>query len=271
MFSAYLASITDRAQTTQRAARRTVSEFDKWRQGRTIDLALLDAYRAKLHRSRKAASSCNTEQSHLATALRFLIRRKLVDLDGDPAEILKPMPVKRKVPTVLDREQIRALWAVDMPAHETVKALMILGCRHQEAQALTPASVRQDTLVIDGFKTHRERAFPLALTGWTRYLFDKLPLPVLTHRLWADIRKAAGLGCPLKALRSTAASYISSSGKLPPMVAAALLGHSVGVLQENYFVPVFGVEGDDVPTWLGLANNPVEPSTLDNESNLVVG
>jgi site-specific recombinase XerD len=101
MFSAYLSSITDRAQTTQRAARRVCHDFERWRQGRTIDLSLLDEYRAKLHRSRKAASSCNTDMSHLATALRFLIRRKLVELDGDPGEVLRPFKTMKRAPVVL--------------------------------------------------------------------------------------------------------------------------------------------------------------------------
>jgi hypothetical protein len=271
MFSAYLASITDRAQTTQRAARRVCHDFDRWRQGRTIDLALLDAYRAKLHRSHKAASSCNTDMSHLSTALRFLIRRKLVELYGDPGEVLKPFKVDRPVPMVLSPDELRRLWAVDMPGHQTVKALIVTAARAKEAEALTPASARAEGLIIQATKTSRARRIPWSLLSWTRYLFEDLPLPKLDYDSWNAIRKAAGLEYPLKALRSTTASYIASAGKLSPLKVARMCGHRVTTADQYYWDDLDGVEGDDVPSWLGLANNPVEPGTLDNESNLVVG
>jgi integrase len=187
--------------------------------------------------------------SHLSTALRFLIRRKLVELDGDPAEVLKPFKVMRKVPVALTKPQIQALWNT---GHEPARALLLLGCRKSELLALKPEDVRESGILIRGEKTHVERLVPHEILG------APITPPFEWNReAWSAAKEAAGSPwLKPKDCRSTAARYISSSGKVPPMIAAAILGHSLNVLQSRYFVPIYGLTGDTLFQWYGLQPTP---------------
>jgi integrase len=236
------------APNTARAARNAIKLFEQFRAGRDITPELLMAFRASLCESGRKASTATLILAHLSGHLR---REGMAIPPYQLRAACKPVPAMRHVPVVLTKAEIKRLWSACRGSNtgKAVRALLLLGARKAELLALTPDDVQQGHILIRGVKTHRERLFPKSLIGYP------IKPPFIWHPPhWTAIKEAAGMPkLKPKDLRATAASYISSSGKIAPMVAAALLGHSLSVLEGRYFVPVFEITGETVMEWYGLA------------------
>jgi integrase len=243
------------APNTLKSLKTAVLAFESWRGDRVITLPLLVEFHT--HHANRALKP-TTKNLHLTHVKAFL--RWCADAGIFPAvdvTRLPEFPVKKREPVVLSRAEVAALVAAckaaeDQRCANLILCLLYTGCRMHEAEGLTRHSIKQDGLLLDSGKTG-ERTFPWFLLGDARSLFDALPFK-WNRESWAAIRKASEIaGLLPKSLRSTAATYLISSGVASPRNCVFIMGHTLDVAEKNYWgAPVWGITGRTMPEFYGV-------------------
>jgi integrase len=252
----YIEAQTPRlAKNTLKSLKTAVLAFEAWRQDRPITLPLLTEWHTHLANRPLKPTTKNLLLTHTKAFVRWCSDAAIfpvVDVTRLPE-----FPVKKREPVVLSREEVASLIAAckvaeDQRCANLVLCLLYTGCRRHEAENLTRHSVRQDGLLINSGKTG-ERVFPWSLLGEARQIFDALPFK-WNRESWAAIRKASEIaGLLPKSLRSTAATYLISSGVASPRNCVFIMGHTLDVAEKNYWgAPVWGITGRTMPEFYGV-------------------
>lgn len=242
---------------TVKMTKRSIQTFLDWLGDRPLSVETLAGYRDHLGGRRLSPNTRNLELLRVGGMVRWM-RRRGADVPSleEIGQALKSFRADKEPPRVLSRDEIQALATACQGSDtgRTVLALLVSGLRYNELMKLTPANMTEHGIEVTGAnsKNRRGRVIPWFLIGKARPAFV---LPFKIDRLdWDGIRKASGLDIPLKALRSTWVTYCAYSGKLPLVAVAKLAGHTMKVCEENYLgAPIFGLTGESVPEWMGLA------------------
>lgn len=252
----YLAQHTDRARSTQQACKLYVGKFERFRAGREITPALLDAYRGHVaHDTTRQNSTKCLELYHVAPYVAWMARQGLAKIDrADIRAGLKPFKTDSRPPVVLPRETIRAIAqaALGNDRYRFALALLLTGCRREE---LATFKIVGDNLHIWGVKNRRERVIPSPLFGAAGWAFIAQGRFRYQPRAWDALRASVGLTAPLKAFRSTWVSHAWYRGLLTPTQVASIAGHTMAVCEASYVGPlILGLTGDTIPEWLGIGD-----------------
>ncbi len=160
---------------------------------------------------------------------------------------------------MLTREEIQRLARACLDHDQTGRTalwLLCSGMRHKEALALIDSHINEHGVTIPAInsKNHDGRVIPSLVLGTAVDLLQPLPLR-WNSTAWTKIREQADVRIPVKALRSTWVTYALSRGVLNPWQVCKLAGHSLHVSEQNYQgAPIFGLQGDTVPEWLGIVD-----------------
>lgn len=236
---------------------KSIADFEAWRDGRDLSASLLTDWRDHLGRKHLSPRTKNTELARVKAALNWMRKREQHGLDASAiGDVLTAFPVDREAPRVLSRDEIAKLANACKGSEtgRTVLALLVTGMRHEELMTLTPANLIEQGIEVRAAnsKNRQGRVIPWFLIGNARPLFQPLPFVYDKHH-WDKIRERSGVDVPLKAMRSTAATYLAFWGKLPLIAVAKVMGHTMDVLERNYLgAAMFDLKGDSMPEIMGV-------------------
>lgn len=244
-----------------------LQRFHIWRAGRMIDAALLLDYRRDLEQY-PAPSSRNR---HIQALLPWLYEQRLrgyvTMIEDDMRRALARFREPTLEPDVLTAGQVHALVNVALNAERDLARFVLLGlvtgARPGELVAIQGKHFNGEALSIWAPKTQRARRVPFkyssVLTTLAPLVRDRGKLMEFTGprgmprtRPWRKLCNAAGLGIiEPRIMRRSCASFVASSGKIPPVWLSEWFGHSAQTAWRFYQLAQGQAEGNTVEEWYG--------------------